>query len=121
MTLEQLLSALRDTPQRVEFGQVMEVIDRCYDYRPTGFTNGAGQDSVDNPAGSNEGSCRIFAFAQRHELDATQTLACFGRYFREDVLGHPNGTDLANIRTFMRHGPASVIFDGEALRPKGTR
>ena len=59
------------------------------------------------------------AFAQLHELDAARTLACFGRYYREDVLRHPDGSDHANIRTFMRHGPAGIRFARPVLEPRG--
>lgn len=115
MDIEVLLSRLRQDPEAVEFEQVMAVIDRYYRYQPVAFRNGSGGDCVDNPAGSNEGSCKIFAFAQMHALDQQQTLACFGRYYREDVLLRPHGDDHANIRAFMRHGPAGISFAGSPL------
>jgi hypothetical protein len=69
-------------------------------------------------AGSNEGSCKIFAFAKLNNLSDAQTLACFGHFYRHDVQGNPDGTDHANIRTFMRHGLSQVQFDGDALVPR---
>jgi len=73
---------------------------------------------VDNAAGENEGSCKIFSFAQLQQLDETQTLNCFGRYYREDVLKNPQGSDHANIRTFIKHGWQHITFDNTALELK---
>jgi len=111
-----LLARLRQDPGSIEFEHVMAVIAQHYQYTPCTFRNGRGDDYVENPAGSNEGSCKIFAFAQMHTLDQRQTLACFGRYFRDDVLQHPGGSDHANIRIFMRNGPAGISFQGTALK-----
>lgn len=118
MGLEQLLERLRLNPESVEFEQVMETIAGHYRFTATGFRNGSTDDFVDNAAGSNEGSCKVFAFAQLHGLDMAQTLACFGRYYRQDVLQHPEGTDHANIRSFMRHGPAGISFAVAPLVPR---
>jgi hypothetical protein len=121
MTIDALLRQLADHPDSIEFAAVSALIAAHYDYTPTRFCNGVGADRVINAAGSNEGSCRIFAFAQLNGLDAAQTLACFGRFYREDVLGNPSGSDHANIRAFMRHGWSGMQFDGAPLRPKVQR
>jgi hypothetical protein len=68
-----------------------------------------------NQAGSNEGSCKIFAFATTEGLSEAETLACFGKYYREDVLQNPQVSDHANIRTFMRHGWKGIRFEQSAL------
>ncbi len=86
-----------------------------YDYSPGVFHNGQAGVAVSNAAGSNEGSCKLFAFAQLNQLDEAATLACFGRYYREDVLQSPAGTDHANIRNFIRFGWTGIRFEGEAL------
>ena len=117
MEIEDLLAKLRREPDSVEFEEVQAVIKANYRYVASAFRNGSADDHVDNAAGSNEGSCRIFAFARLHGLDKAETLACFGRYYRDDVLGHPQGSDHANIRTFMRHGPHGIDFAGDALLP----
>ncbi len=118
MTPEQLLARIRQAPESIEFGAVMATIARYYQYQPTAFVNGKeAATQVVNAAGSNEGSCRIFAFAKLHGLTQTQTLACFGAYYRDDVLKHPEGSDHANIRTFMRDGWEGLSFAGEALVP----
>lgn len=114
MSVDELLQQVRSEPDTIEFDQVMAVIAQCYDYTATGFRNG----EVLNPAGSNEGSCKIFAFAQLNNLTEMQTLALFGRYYREDVLGHPAADDHANIRNFLLDGWLGIRFDGQALSLK---
>ena len=114
MSLENLLEKIRNQPASVEFDDVIATITDCYDYTPSGFSNG---DTV-NAAGTNEGSCKIFAFAQLNNLDQEQTLACFGKYYREDVLANPDGEDHANIRNFMQHGWGGISFEKPALTPK---
>ncbi|MET0115788.1 MAG: HopJ type III effector protein [Sedimenticola sp.] len=118
MNLEKLLHLLNASPHTVEFDDVMTVIADNYHYAPTRFSNGLHPDQVINEVGSNEGSCRIFAFAQHNGLNEQQTLDCFGRYYREDVLQHPDGDDHANIRCFMRHGWPGIRFEGTALTPR---
>jgi hypothetical protein len=102
--------------ERVSFEETMALIREQYDYSPTRFSNGVGNSKVVNEAGTNEGSCRIFAFARLNRLAPEHTLALFGDYYREQVLNHPDGTDHANIRTFMKHGWAGIAFDGEPLK-----
>lgn len=93
----------------------MKVITDNYHYTPTRFSNGLDRDVIVNEARTNEGSCKIFAFAQFNDLNEQQTLACFGHYYREDVLQNPEGDDHANIRTFMHHGWPGIDFEGSAL------
>jgi len=119
MTPEQLIEQLHSAPQDVTFEQVMAVIAENYDYTPTRFTNGKGETQVVNEAGENEGSCKLLFFTMIHEVNEALTLACFGDYYRKDVLGNLGGSDHANIRTFMRNGWEGVLFDGKALTPKG--
>lgn len=118
MTLGKFLQQLQAQPAAIEFQQSIDTINTHYAYTPTRFTNGRGEDKVVNAAGSNEGSCRIFAFALMQGLSTDATLALFGSFYRDDVLNNPHGTDHANIRTFMRHGWAGIHFDGAALKPK---
>lgn len=118
MTLENLLGLLQTNPDKVEFQDVMTVIAAQYDYTPTRFSNGLGDDRIMNAAGENEGSCKVFALGQLLGLNQQQTLACFGRYYREDVMQHPRGDKHANIRRFMRHGWAGIHFENQALTPK---
>ncbi|MBL1275619.1 MAG: HopJ type III effector protein [Ectothiorhodospiraceae bacterium] len=115
MTIDELIIQIKSQPDAVEFDDVMDVIDEYFEYTPTHFTNGQGHDVVMNQPGSNEGSCKIFAFATTAGLSEQQTLCCFGKYYREDVLPHPKGNDHANIRTFMRHGWHGIHFEQSAL------
>ncbi|MBE1288044.1 MAG: hypothetical protein GJ671_10060 [Alteromonadaceae bacterium] len=114
MTPHTLIELTESAPHTIEFATVMSVIDAYYDYTPTDFTNG----DTHNAAGSNEGSCKIFAFAKLNKLKPDATLSLFGDFYRSDVLQHPNGTDHANIRNFMRHGWDGMSFAQPALKEK---
>lgn len=112
MTSQELIGKLNQAPQ--PFAEVMAVIDAEYGFTPTAFTNGDQQ----NAAGSNNGSCKIFAFGLLHRLSEQATLNAFGDFYTKDVLQNPTGSDHANIRNFMSKGWAGVNFDGEPLQPK---
>lgn len=115
MTTQQLLKQLQADPENIEFETIMAVIHNEYNYTPCSFSNGP---ELTNMPGTNEGSCKIFAFAKMHGLDKKHTLACFGKYYREDVLLHPDNTDHDNIRSFIRHGWDGIVFDGNPLNTK---
>ena len=74
------------------------------------------------PASENNGSCKIFAFAKLNGLSKQNTLDCFGKFYREDVLNNPNADDHMNIRTFMLAPEATpflgISFDGTPLTTK---
>jgi len=110
--VESLLGTLDTSPDTLEFADVMRVIDSTYDYTPTNFICG----SADNSAGTNEGSCKILAFAKMHSISAEKTPYLFGRFYREDVLKFPEANDHANIRNFISHGWGGVSFEGSPLR-----
>jgi len=118
MTLEQLLQTIKTSPDTVDFNEVIATINQHYSYTPTLFTNGMGERKIVNEVGQNEGSCRIFAFAKLQGLNKEQTLACFGKIYRDDVLNQPFGSDHANIRRFMEYGWIGIAFDGVALKEK---
>ena len=106
MTLAEFIAHIQnETP--VDFSQTIAVISENYQYEPTAFRNG----NTENAAGQNEGSCKIFAFAKLNGLTENQTLACFGDYYRVDVLENPNAYDHQNIRHFMEHGWCGVEFE----------
>lgn len=98
----------------IEFSDVIAVISAEYDYTPVAFTNGA----IRNEAGTNEGSCKIFAFAKLNDLTEAHTLALFGQYYRVDVLENPTGDDHGNIRNFIKNGWQGIRFDSAALTKK---
>lgn len=118
MTLETLLDLLDNKPTQVNFPDVIALIDSLYIFTPSEFTNGQGESTVTNAKGSNEGSCKIFAFGLEQKLSEQQTLNCFGHYYREDVLNNPTGEDHANIRTFMQYGWDGIHFSNSALQLK---
>ena len=109
MTLNEFLTQIGENTQ-LDFEDTIAVISGNYDYTPTAFQNG----EVNNEAGQNEGSCKIFAFAQLNNLNEQQTLACFGRFY-QDVLATPEGTDHGNIRNFMSSGWSGIRFEATAL------
>lgn len=115
--LEIFIKQIKTTPEKTEFKDVIEIIDKYYRYTPTRFVNGTDSENIINNAGENEGSCKIFSFAQLHQLDEAQTLNCFGKYYREEVLKKPEGTDHANIRTFIKYGWQQICFENIALEP----
>lgn len=114
MQLNELLNQIKTSPQVVQFKDVISVIDQSYHFTPTHFING---DTV-NEVNQNNGSCKIFAFAKLNHLDVTQTLNCFGDYYRVDVLENPEGKDHANIRNFIKYQWEGVKFSQAALEPK---
>ena len=114
MTIQALHQQTQESPTTISLEQVMELINTLYDFKATGFTNGG----VVNEAGTNEGSCKIFAFAQLNGFSEMETLALFGKYYHDDVLGNPSGDDHANIRNFILDGWLGIQFDTEPLTLK---
>ncbi|MDD2721207.1 MAG: HopJ type III effector protein [Gallionella sp.] len=114
MPLNSFLQRLNDAPDSIAFTDTIALIESLYDFTPTRFSNG----ELTSEAGQNSGSCKIFSFAQIHGLNEQQTLHCFGAYYRDDVLKHPQGSDHQNIRNFMQTGWAGMVFQGKALNPK---
>lgn len=117
MNLQLFLSKIKQA-QRVTFAETMAVIETYFNYQPTRFSNGTGVNQLTNEAGTNEGSCKIFAFAHHQQLTVAQTLALFGDYYWQDVLENPEADNHANIRTFMNEGWKGISFYGEALTQK---
>lgn len=111
MNIEIFLKKLKQTPNSITFPETIAVIEENYDFTPTAFDNGTQQ----NAAGENSGSCKLFAFAQLQNLNTQETLACFGAFYFEEVLGNPAGTNHQNIRNFIKTGWDGIQFEGEAL------
>lgn len=114
MKMDPFFQHLSGSPDTIEFSDTMSVIEEYYDFTETAFENG----ELLNDVGKNNGSCKLFAFAQLHELSKEQTLACFGTYYREDVLNNPEGCDHQNIRNFIKHGWPGILFSGRPLQEK---
>lgn len=111
MTINTFLDKLKQTPTTITFPETIAVIEENYDFIPTEFQNGLQH----NASGENSGSCKLFAFALLQKLSKEETLACFGAYYFEEVLGDPNGSNHQNIRNFMNTGWDGIQFEGEAL------
>ncbi|EAR62249.1 HopJ type III effector protein [Neptuniibacter caesariensis] len=112
MTLNDFLLQLGGNTD-LDFEDTMQVIADNYIYTASAFSNG----DVHNEAGTNEGSCKIFAFAKLNGLEEEKTLKCFGRFY-QDVLNTPEGDDHGNIRNFMKHGWSGINFESVALVAK---
>jgi hypothetical protein len=109
-----ILEQLEQSPETIEFNDVIAYIDSNYDFTPTEFRNG----NTVNEAGQNNGSCKVFSFAKVNNLSKENTLSLFGAFYREDVLKNPEGTDHQNIRNFIEFGWDGIAFEGEALKKK---
>ncbi|MBC9932734.1 HopJ type III effector protein [Chitinophaga qingshengii] len=97
----------------IPFKEVIERIESQYHHQPTAFKNG----DAYNEATQNQGSAKVFAFAQLHQLSKEDTLYLFAEHY-QSVLQTPVGTDHQNIRQFMAHGWPGVVFEGQALTRK---
>ncbi|MCQ6956781.1 HopJ type III effector protein [Mucilaginibacter aquariorum] len=106
--LRTLITALKENT--LAFNNVIEFIETYYQHQPTAFKNG----DAYNEATQNQGSAKVFAFAQINNLDAADTLHLFAEHY-QSVLANPTATDHQNIRQFMAHGWPGIAFEGEAL------
>ncbi|WP_165313086.1 HopJ type III effector protein [Vibrio ziniensis] len=114
MEIAVLIEKLNQQPELVKFQEVIATIDANFVFTPTAFVNG----ETMNAENQNNGSCKIFSFAQHQGLSEAQTLACFGDFYRKDVLQNPDKDDHQNIRNFIRFGWQGVKFTGQALSEK---
>jgi hypothetical protein len=110
----ELIALLADLKSNsVPFTQVIEFIEKYYQHTPTAFKNG----DTFNEATQNQGSAKVFAFAQLNELSEADTLNLFAEHY-QSVLANANGTDHQNIRQFMLNGWNGIVFEGQALLAK---
>lgn len=105
---QQLLADLKlDT---IKFGDVIAFIEQHYHHTPTAFKNG----EVFNESSQNQGSAKVFSFAQINELNEDETLSLFAEHYNA-VKASPDGVDHQNIRQFIANGWAGITFEGQAL------
>lgn len=97
----------------IAFKDVLEFIDARYQHQPTAFKNGEAY----NGATQNQGSAKVFSFAQLNNLSKKDTLFLFAEHYQA-VLNTPDATDHQNIRQFMAHGWSGIAFEGQALQAK---
>jgi hypothetical protein len=93
------------------FADTLSFVSSHFHYTPRRFYNGG----LESAAGSNEGSCKVFALGKLVGLSEEEVLLSFGEHYRQ-VCGDPDGTSHGNIRAFMKHGWGGVNFpDGTSL------
>jgi len=109
--LPTLLKQLKDNS--LPFKEVIGFIETYYQHQPTAFRNG----DLHNEATQNQGSAKVFTFAQLNKLSKEDTLYLFAEHY-QSVLQNPEGTDHQNIRQFMIHGWPGIVFEGTALLAK---
>lgn len=100
MNLSQFIIALKKDPKAKEISMTIQVVDNHYKFTLSAFTKG---DVKNNPE-ENNSSCMIFAFAKLLRISEYFSLAYFGKYYFEDVLGNPHFDIHLNIRDFMKTG-----------------
>lgn len=103
----------------VPFADTLALIDELYDYTPVAFSNGREDDRLDSPAGTNEGSCKVFAFGRLNGLSEAETLGCFGEHYQA-VQNDPAGIGHPNIRLFIRHGWDGIRLESMPLVEKSS-
>lgn len=113
MTLQDYLEQVKSKPKSAVFKETMALIDQYYQFSPASFKNG----EIYNEAGTNNGSCKIFALGLLKELSKETTLALFGEHYFEGVLNDPEGDSHQNIRNFKKTGWSGIAFNTEALQP----
>lgn len=109
MTLAQFLCAIQQPGH--QFADTLAFIDAHYQYTPYPFDNAG----LHNPAGSNQGSCKILGLALLEQLSTEEALLAFGEHYTY-VLATPTETAHANIRQLLQYGLAAVYFSDLPLR-----
>lgn len=109
--LDKLILNIREGD--IPFSEVLHYIEEQYDFTPSAFKNG----TLENATDQNQGSCKIFAFAQLNQLSKADTLTLFAEHY-EHVLLDPDGINHQNIRQFMQHGWNGISFEAFPLKTK---
>ena len=112
MTQDEYIETLK-SGEKMQFEDLMSIIDQDYNYTPAAFSNG----EVENSINENQGSAKLFCFAAVNQLSPLETLHCFGQYYQE-VLNDPEGDSHANIRNFIIYGWEGLKFDSPVLDRK---
>ncbi|MEJ2883307.1 HopJ type III effector protein [Pedobacter sp. GR22-6] len=111
---EQISTLLQDLKsKKIIFSDVIAFIESHYLHTPTAFKNGEAY----NEATQNQGSAKVFSFAQLNGLSEADTLTLFAEHY-QSVLDTPEATDHQNIRQFMANGWSGIVFEGTALQGK---
>lgn len=97
----------------IVFSDVISFIESNYDCVPSAFSNGK-QLNAEN---ENQGSAKVFSFAQLNNLSKEETLKLFVEHY-QSVLETPDETNHQNIRQFMIHGWDGIKFEKQVLKLK---
>lgn len=111
MQFNTLLQKLKEN--QIKFAEVISFIEKLYQHYPTAFKNGA----IFNEVTQNQGSAKVFYFAQLNNLSKEDTLLLFIEHYNA-VLDTSEGTDHQNIRQFLLNGWEGISFKIEALKTK---
>lgn len=109
MHLTEFLKATRRPEHR--FTDTLAFIDAHYHYTPCAFDNAG----LHNPAGSNQGSCKILGLALLEKFSTEDALLAFAEHYAY-VLATPDEAEHANIRQLLKHGLGAVRFSQLPLR-----
>lgn len=115
ISLTAFLEKIKNGDSPISFHETILVITENYNYTPAEFINGLNDETLVNPPGTNEGSCKIFAFANLHGLSQQETLNLFGEYYRNDVLQNPDADSHRNIRNFIKYGWEGIKLSNNIL------
>eukprot|EP00854_Cymbomonas_tetramitiformis_P010797 gene10797-12773_t len=97
----------------VKFNEVM--VEESYRFTPTEYTSGFGtDDELVNPAGTNNGSNKVFAFGMLYELTEEQTLRLFCQDFLE-ILSVCNQAKPELLRGVYVFTPSRLPGDNDVL------
>jgi hypothetical protein len=108
---EKLTALIKDLKENsISFTDVLAFIETDYKHQPAAFKNG----NTYNEATQNQGSAKVFAFAQQNNLSKEDTLYLFAEHY-QSVLANPDSTDHQNIRQFMIHSWQGIAFESPAL------
>ncbi|MBK0383769.1 HopJ type III effector protein [Pedobacter sp. SD-b] len=109
--IQNLITNLKEN--KIQFSDVIYFIDENYNHTPTAFKNGEAY----NENYQNQGSAKVFCFAQLNNLSKENTLTLFAEHYQA-VLNTSEDNDHQNIRQFMANGWDGVKFEDVALTAK---
>jgi hypothetical protein len=98
---------------KIQFAEVIAFIEAEYNHTPAAFKNG----DTFNEFTQNQGSAKVFAYAQLNNLSEEDTLLLFAEHY-QSVLINPEGEDHQNIRQFIKNGWNGIKFEGVVLNSK---
>lgn len=109
--IEEILNKI--DANEISFADVISFIKEKYNYTPSAFSNG----KLQNKEVENQGSAKVFFFAQFHKVSKENTLKLFVEHY-QNVLENPEADNHQNIRQFMIFGWEGIQFKNTVLLPK---